>query len=322
MPATITHAFFAKDVYDVLPQEIQNKLDVNRCKMFGQSADSLMFYNLFSILPGKKIRKFQQYFHLNQTREFFINLLNYIKDNQIQDVDTYSYLLGLICHYVLDSTVHPFVVYKTGKMVKGKPSTYKYNNLHAFMETFIDNDMISKRTKTNPYNFDLGSYCFDLRPFSNDLNKTIDNTFTKTFNVKNMDKIYYKSLKQMKSALVIFRRDPSGIKKTMYKIIDSITPRWAFRFEAVSYHYPLEDKHNFLNNNHAIWRNPIVYDLVSTESFVDLYLKSIKFAKVIACASFDYINGKDIDLKQIFRNTSYLTGIDCDIKKELKYFEF
>ena len=322
MPATITHAFFAKDVYDVLPQEIQSKLDINRCKMFGQSTDSFMFYNLFSILPGKKERKFQPYFHTNQSREFFVNLLQYMKENQINDVDTYSFLLGFICHYVLDSTVHPFVVYKTGKMVKGKPSTYKYNNVHAFMETFIDNDMVAKRTKTNPYKFDLGSYCFDLRPFSKELNETIQNTFYTTFKMKNADKKYYRSLKQMKSALVLFRRDPSGIKKNIYKIVDSITPKSTFRFEAVSYHYPLEDKHNFLNNNHTIWRNPIVYDLVSTESFVDLYLKAIKHAKVIACASFDYLNGKDIDLKQIYRNNSYLTGIDCDIKKELKYFEF
>ena len=34
MPATITHAYFTKDVYDVLPDEIQNKIDINRLKIF------------------------------------------------------------------------------------------------------------------------------------------------------------------------------------------------------------------------------------------------------------------------------------------------
>ena len=46
MPSTVTHAFFAKDVYDILPNDIQSLLDVNQCKMFGQSTDSLLFYIL------------------------------------------------------------------------------------------------------------------------------------------------------------------------------------------------------------------------------------------------------------------------------------
>ena len=62
--------------------------------------------------------------------------------------------------------------------------------------------------------------------------------------------------------------------------------------------------------------------MVSTEAFVDLYLKAIKNAKVLVCASFDYLNNKDIDLEQIFVNNSYLTGLDCSLKKDLKYFEF
>jgi len=104
--------------------------------------------------------------------------------------------------------------------------------------------------------------------------------------------------------------------------MDTINPRRCYRFEAISYHYPLKDKHNFLNNNHKLWRNPTTYDLTSTESFVDLYLKAIKVAKVMICASFDYIEGKEIELEKIFLNNSYVHGLDCNLDKELKYFEF
>ena len=81
MPATMTHACFAKDVYDILPDDIKNSLSISRLKMFGQSTDSLMFYNLLSLSPGKDIRKFQSFFHRNQSQEFFLNLTRYIKDN-------------------------------------------------------------------------------------------------------------------------------------------------------------------------------------------------------------------------------------------------
>ena len=322
MPATVTHAYFAKDVYDVLNTAIKRKLSLSRCRMFGQSTDCFMFYNLFSILPGKKIRKFQYGFHTQKTQEFFIQLVQFIKNNQIDDVDTYSFLVGFICHYVLDSTVHPFVIYKTGYMEKGKPNTYKYNNLHAFMETFIDNDMIRRREKINPYQFDLGSFCFQLDPFSDELKQAIETSFDNTYHMKNMDSIYYKSLKQMKRALLLFRKDRYGVKKAVYKLVDKITPKSTYRFEAISYHYPLEDTNHFLNHEHKLWRNPIMYNLTSTESFPDLYLKAIRKAKVIVCACFDYLDGKEIDLTQIFPNTSYVTGLDCNIEKELKYFEF
>lgn len=323
MPATITHSFFAKDVYDVLPDNIQNKISIDRIKMFGQSSDALMFYNLFSILPGKKIRHFHNYFHDNKSHDFFINLIRYIKTNKIDnDVDVCSFLAGFICHYVLDSTVHPFVIYKTGRFNKKDKNTYKYNNIHAFMETFIDNDMISRRNKTNPYKYNIGKECFSLEPFSHKLEKTIDFSFFKTFEINNMSKIYYKSLKQMKNSLMLFRRDPYGIKKTIYKLVDSFTPKGVYRFEAISNHYPLADKHNFLNSNNKLWRNPTTYSIVSHESFIDLYLKSVKQAQVLICASFDYINGNSIDLDELFTNKSYYSGLDCYKKKEYKYFEF
>lgn len=323
MPATVVHAYFAQDLNDILPKEIKNKLDVNRLKTFGQSTDSLMFYNLFSILPGKKIRDFQKYFHTNKTQEFFINLINYIKENDYtEDIDVNSFLVGAICHYVLDSTVHPYIYYKTGYFNKNDKSTYKYNNVHTFMETFLDNDMIKRRESINPYKFNISKFSFDTSKFSNELNDTIKYTFKETFDVDNMDKIYYKSLKQMRNSIFIFRQDIYGIKKFFYKLADTFTSKRVFRFEAISYHYPLNDRHNFLNENHKLWRNPCDYSLTSEESFLDLYLKALKLAKVMICASFDYINGKDIELEKVFINKSYITGLDCELDKELKYFEF
>ncbi len=323
MPATAVHAYFAQDLNDILPKEIKNKLDVNRFRMFGQSTDSLMFYNLFSILPGKKIRDFQKYFHTNKTQDFFINLINYIKENDYtEDIDVNSFLVGTICHYVLDSTVHPYIYYKTGYFNKNDKSTYKYNNVHTFMENFLDNDMIKRRESINPYKFNISKFSFDTSKFSNELKDTIKYTFKETFDVDNMDKIYYKSLKQMRNSIFIFRQDRYGIKKFFYKLADTFTSKRVFRFEAISYHYPLNDRHNFLNENHKLWRNPCDYSLTSEESFLDLYLRALKLAKVMICASFDYINGKDIELEKVFVNKSYITGLDCELDKELKYFEF
>ena len=182
MPATITHAYFAEDIYDTLPSGIKKNVSPSRVKMFGQSTDPLMFYNLFSLISGKNIRELDKEFHRNKSKKYFISLVNYIKKNNLEnDSDVVSFLVGFICHYVLDSNVHPYVFYMTGKFNKKDPSTYKYNNIHAFMETFIDNYLVRKRENMNPYKFDIGKFCFDTRMFSNDLNKAIDYSFKSTY---------------------------------------------------------------------------------------------------------------------------------------------
>ena len=139
MPATVTHAYFTNDIYDILPENIKNRLNLKRLKMFGQAYDPFMFYNLFSILPGKKVRNLSEYFHSNKTRAFFINNLNIIKENNLSnDKDTLSFLTGFICHYALDSTLHPYIIYKTGVMDKKYKNTYnKKNNYFLFFCKFF-----------------------------------------------------------------------------------------------------------------------------------------------------------------------------------------
>lgn len=323
MPATVTHAYFTTDVYDVLPDNIKSILDINRLKTFGQAFDPLMFYNLFSLLPGKRIRDLDDYFHDNKTQDFFINMLKIMRNKNLKnDQECFSFLVGFICHYVLDSNLHPYIIYKTGIFDKKKPSTFKYNNVHTFMETFIDNDMIKRRENINPYKYKIDKFCLYTKEFSINLDYLIDNTFYKTYKIKDMSYIYYKSIKQMRNALRVFRMDRYGVKKNIYKLVDTFTPKNCFRYEAISYHYPLDDRHNFLNSSNKIWRDPTAYDVTSTESFIDIYMKSITEARTLICTSFDYLNGHHIDLKKIFTNKSYITGQNCDDKKELKYFEF
>ena len=317
MPSTITHSYFTKDLYDQLPYNIRNNIILSRLRMFGQGTDPLMFY-----LYNKKIRGIQYIQHTSKSKDFFINMVEYMKNNHINDSDSISMLVGFICHYVLDYTIHPFIIYKTGIFIPGNISTYKYNSMHHFMENFIDNYMIKRRESINPYRFPIGKVCFDLKRFNKNTIDTLDYTFDKTFSYKNMGKIYYKSCFYMKMALIIMRRDVYGIKKFFYKLIDTFTTNRFIKLECISYHQNFNDKFNFLNLNHKLWRNPSIYSRTSNESFDDLYNKAIRIAKVKVCAAYQYINGEPVDLNVIFENNSYLTGIDEDLNKSIQFFEY
>lgn len=323
MPASVSHSYFANDVYDILSDDIKQRLLLPSTKMFAQSTDALLFYRLFSLRPGKQIRSLQKTFHKSKTQEFFLSVISYMKEHQLQeDKDTCSFLVGFITHYVLDMIVHPFVFYKTGCFKKNVPSSYKYNGLHTFMETYIDNYLIKKRENINPYTFSVSKFCFDIKKFSLPLTQTIDQAFSSVYQVPNMGGIYYQSLKDMKFSIRAFREDRYGIKRAIYKILDTFMPKNVLRFESISYHYPMNDHHDFLNFKHELWRNPTTYSITSRDSFYDLYIKALKTAKKIIEDTFSYLNGNDIDLTKVFTNCSYITGLDCNLKKELKYFLF
>lgn len=324
MPATVTHAFFAIDVYKELKKEYQvlNFQDFNRLKMFGQSTDSMMFYNIESLKKGKELRKFQYVFHTCNSQAFFVKLCQIIKKKGfMNNHDVMAFLYGFICHYVLDSTVHPFIVYKTGVMQKGVKDTYKYNNLHSYMETFLDNYMIDERIECRPYHFRFDKFCFDTCPFDKSLNDIIDSVFFDVFQLNNMSKIYYKSLKQMKAFLRKYRFDPFGFKKMGYQFIDFFTVKSTFKFDVLSYHHKI-DFNKILNLEHAIWYNSLDPSISSHDSFIDLYRKSISEAVSIIENVCAYFKGAPILLDKVFTNKSYLTGLDCNIPIEFKKFAF
>ncbi len=326
MPATATHAFFAEDIFNKLDNNLKNKINCEKKAflMFAQSTDPLMFYNIMNLKKGKDIRKFQYIFHTTKTNEFFTNLITFIKENKYyNEPKILVFLYGFICHYSLDSNIHPYVFYKTGNFNKRDKTSIKYNCLHNYIETFFDNILISKRKNINYAKFDICKYCFDLSDFSSQLKETINYSFNQTFKIKKMSQIYFTSLKQMNLFLKLFRKDSYGIKKLGYKFIDKVTPSNSFIFDSLSYKQSIEDNNNYLNLDHKLWNYPIDKNITGTKSFFDLYNNSLKETlSIIKQINQYFINDVPIDIDKIFKNKSYITGVDCNNKQKQEYFEF
>lgn len=326
MPATITHAYFAKELYDKLDKTIKNsiKYEKKSLLMFAQNTDPLMFYNIMNLKKGKTIRKYQYICHSTKINDFFKNLILYIKkNNYYKNPRVLAFLYGFISHYSLDGHMHPFIFYKTGEFDKKDKSTIKYNCLHNYMETFFDNIIVKEKLKANYKNFNIDKFCFDLKIFDQELNNTINYAFYKTYNLKYMDKIYYNSLKQMKTFLKLFRKDTYGLKKICYKSIDIITPNNSFIFDSLSYNQSILDTNDYLNIKYKEWNYPIDKNITSTKSFYNIYNDSLTEALYLINQIHNYFyNNKNINIDNLFKNRSYVTGINCNNKSKQKYFEF
>ena len=326
MPSTMTHSYFAIDIYNNLNSKYKNNIsNLDQLKLFSQGSDPFMFYNYFIGKKAKYYKNIQHILHTTKTQDFFINLINYINNNNLNNnKEVLTYLYGNICHYFLDLYTHPFIIYKTGSFNKNNKETYKYNAKHQEMEYYIDIYLIEKREKINAKNFKIYNHIFKYSKFSKELIDTINNVIKETYNIENIAKPYIKSIKQMKNFFRIINYDKLGIKKNIYSIIDNITPNSTIKLKELSYHNQYNST-NYLNLEKNTWNHPTNKHETYTYSFLDLYEIAQKEATNAIIKVTDMLNSQNINkpkLEKIFKNLSYTTGKSCSKKLTLKHFEY
>ena len=326
MPSTMTHSYFSLDVYKKLSKEEKNRISsLEDFKLFSQGYDPYMFYHF---LIGKKARyynKVQYYMHSKNTQKYFINLINYIVSNNLSNnKQIITFLYGSICHYFLDSNVHPFVTYMGGIYKRGDKNTYKYNGKHQEIEYDIDKCLIMKREKIPLNKFKIHKEIFDSVCLDKELLKCIDSVSYDTYGFKNMGTSYKRSVWYMKKFFYLANYDRFGIKYNIYKFIDKITPQSVINVRELSY-YSDNINMNYLNRDNNRWLDPYVTDKSYNYSFFDLYVKSLNEAIEAIRGVNKYIYDSNRDntiLNNIFKNISYVTGYDCNLELVAKYFKY
>lgn len=139
MPTTYAHDLFGKRVYRRLPDKLQHLIRSNgNLYRIGQHGPDILFYYFISKnpvtqygVPGCMAWK---------ARDFFEKGMEYVRREK--DPELMAYMLGFGCHYILDSTCHPYVnqVAKEGKVS------------HTLLEKELDR-MLMYETGKNPLRF-------------------------------------------------------------------------------------------------------------------------------------------------------------------------
>ena len=315
MAGTITHAFFAMDVYNKLNYKLKKELEdyKNNLRTFGQGHDIFAFSN----------KNKSKLFHNTNSKKFFIGMINYIKDNNfINNSELKSFLYGYICHYVLDKNIHPLVKYKTGNYVKEYKETKKYRCKHSDMETYLDSYIIYNKLNIKPGRFKSQKFCLQPNKFSKELNELIDYSFLNAYEFNKASKYYRQGIRRMHFLYPMLRNDYFGIKKKIYSIVDHITPKYAYKFSPISLANVIGEKDYYLNLEHEKWNHPMYKEEVYNTSAFDIYNNSVTEAVEIIKNVDKYLCGKNIDINKIFDNSSFSTGKDCNDLTIQQYFEY
>lgn len=301
MPSTITHTFISLDTLDKIKDKpkkiIQNNIE--DYKTFAQGMDILYFYHIL-FLKENKVQTLGHKFHHYKTNEIFKYIILENKKNKSDII--FTFLSGLITHYVADSTIHPYV-----NFLSQSKTRLKHKDKHFKIETFLDNYMINKKIgyyqKFRNYELQFNN------KKNNEIINLINNIYQEFFNYKNMGYKYYKGQNEMRFVFKYLRYDKTGLKRKIYKLIDK-NPFKVRRTTYLSYNFKLDNFDYYLNTSNKKWYNIKDQKITSNKSFEELYEIVTKKASNIINNLYDYIyNDKKIDIDRLLENKSYSTGL-------------
>ncbi|MCR5794172.1 MAG: zinc dependent phospholipase C family protein [Solobacterium sp.] len=104
MPAATTHVEFARDVLALLDKETAKQITDLKAYYLGSQGPDFLFFSRASVLPGS-LKKHGNLLH----DEKVLQVIRYFESRCAADDDLWSYFLGYLCHYSLDSVAHPLV---------------------------------------------------------------------------------------------------------------------------------------------------------------------------------------------------------------------
>lgn len=315
MPSTITHDYHYKDVYDKCTNDfkkIYSKELYNQCSVFAQGHDALFFSDFWKLREFNKKRNLALHLQDHKFQEFCTEFTDLIKIYKLDNSKNLKLLLhGYVAHHILDSYIHPYVIYETGIS----------DGMHELVESYIDKYMLEQREQKDSNIYKIHQIIAKTPKLNKFETELTNEAFFNTYGFENFGITYINALKQINIFLRLFRYDPTGIKNVGYNLIDKIN-LVDLKFSFLSYNHNYKDFEHYLNNEHNLWYNPSEpnSNISSTKSFFELYDLAVEKTAEIISNLEEAINDKASieEIKDIIPNTSAVHGLECDLELPFK----
>lgn len=272
MPALITHDTFGQDVYDRLRSTIGARRDEAEAFLLGNQGPDPLFYSL--LVP--RLRAFNQLgttMHNEKPNQLLAALKNSldILDEDEQRVGR-AYALGFLCHYTLDSAMHPLVFFQEYRLCDaGEPGLSRSNGgeVHAVIESEFDEMVLFTRQGQTVATFDPSQAILRGDAF---VLATISKMYTylalTVYGILIPPAMFSSSLKSFRVVQRLFH-SATGTKRAILGRIEELVRPYSF-YRSMS-HRPREiTESEFDNHEHALWENPFTGESESA-SFWNIY---------------------------------------------------
>lgn len=294
MPAYIAHAIMGSNVYDSLLKEKMFiiPININDIKTFSLGID------LGSLPKGLSYK-----LNNKNTKEFFISMINYIKENKLLDNNVVMALLyGHMAHCFLDLNCHPLIYYNELGL-KNVTSISNHHLVEGYISYYLCQNILKKdfmKVKADYFN----------QGMINDLEsvKMLNYLYQKLYNEPRIIISYNQVIK-------IFSIIESIIKCGLFRTNDLSILSGFNKFLRENNVTPSE----LINATNSKWKNPVTGEK-HYDSIIDLYYKSIiETLEAINNVNKFLYKSDNVCLDKIFTNISYETGIDCNLGHQMTY---
>ncbi len=278
MPAVITHYLFAKDVYQNIQPDPFDGSDEFSAFMLGAQGPDVLF---FSGLTPKQLAagRTATLMHAADPVLLLRSLLDAatMLPDDIRGIGT-AYAQGFLCHYLLDSTLHPFIYAQqyalTGAGVEGLDDGDGHE-VHAEIESELDILALSEKERITIEDFD------PLLPLSASKRcvqviSLLCKYVAKSALDRDIRHDAFETGVENYRVILLSLKSPKGIKRQVMGFIERRFRRHSFA-QAMSHRNQLIDQSIFDNHDHAPWVDPATDD-VRTEGFWDLYHTALSTA--------------------------------------------
>lgn len=222
----------------------------------------------------------------------------------------FSYLAGFLCHYCLDRSAHPYILYKSGDYDEARPETLLYRGAHTRLERAIDCHIIRRHYRQTPWHFPIVQTVLSLKKLPEDLRSGLNRAHESVYGWPEVFDDLNRCLRDQKIFYWLMQ-DPSGLVSLLMSLADNGKSRQDYR-SLPYYHKDIDPARcDYLNEQKAPWSHPCDESLVCCDSFPELFEKALAEAASLLGLARRYVQGEDVPLAEALGNASYETGFDC-----------
>lgn len=265
MPAIITHYLFAQDC-----AQGADRYDGNEKMAFdfgAQGPDLLFFHRVLPWQRGENLRKYGSLIHKDDPGRLLDAIRGYPRLGE--DQTAAAYVNGLLSHYALDSTAHPFVA-RGVEALKEKGEKPLFDGiLHQRIESALDVIMLREKQEKNPTEIRLKQFI----PTNDTVKRSVAAVYEYALmQIYGVTDTFDKMVQAQQDMVTIMKwvNNSSLVKMSFVKFIER-----RFHVEGLlsSLMRPImeEEDCDYANTAHGEWKGLNPPYPVRTDSFFDLW---------------------------------------------------
>ena len=207
MADNYTHQYSARNALQMIAYEPRN---IDAFIMGANGPDPLFCYQMYNPFRKLNLSRLGSQMHKERTGLFLKNMFRLARTDAQKD-----YCLGFLCHYSMDSTIHPFVDYVDSAYA----SPFNIPSGHGYFESALDS-WISLKTTGNRAPL-VDSYCPKMDPLTLNqitylFKKAVDSTYPE--HIYSQDE-YIQAFKDFRTVKDFFY-SPGRVKPAVAKLIE------------------------------------------------------------------------------------------------------